>query len=584
MKQPTLSQFTSQLQELTFNLSAEKLQEIIFKIGEKTSSEKRSEFIRFINQIIKNKSHDSQVEVKEPLPDIGELLAGIEDYRRRMENGEFFDEDRDYIEHHRSEYRHYRYDDYEEDDDYDYSGEEYVIEMNSFLDSAGSFYEIGNTEGALKVYEAIFNIIDDLDYSNDEFFSWNFSFSKALGESNYKMHKIRFMRVFYLNYIEPAQESVFKLFSNQYSILLSEIADAEKEQLPGFSKFIDDYVGYLLKNKGKTNHLIDAIFVKGGMEELRSFAYKKGDKIPELFIAYYDETRERGTGEDELLKIALDGIHLIPEKYPSRAQLSKVVISRAEKTNDKNLLLTGYSSAFYSNPELAALNDYLGYILQNSIKDELGKFTLYLDSQKGKMSRGQELTRSGMAMNRMFEDHAEISKTNYLLSLFILYGLKDVIQYNDYSFLGFQNEKKHIPAIISLFLITVTASSEAPVIEMLANKYCFEPDPKTSNNLRRLVYEKASKESTSELDKMKELAQCEELAIKRVRHILQNKLRGGYESSCLLLTACAEAKQIIDRTGNILINNIDNEFKRYTAFRRELKALTKKSRVLAAVT
>jgi hypothetical protein len=64
----------------------------------------------------------------------------------------------------------------------------------------------------------------------------------------------------------------------------------------------------------------------------------------------------------------------------------------------------------------------------------------------------------------------------------------------------------------------------------------------------------------------------------------RKKLRSGYESSCLLLTACAEAKQISDRSGNILIANIDKEFKRYTAFRRELKTLTKESRVLSAVT
>ena len=587
MKQPTLSQFTSQLQELTGNLSAKKLQEIILKLGEKTSKENRSEFIRFINQMIKDSSHDSQVEVEEPLPDIGELLTRIEDYRKRMENGDFYDEERDYMEYHKEEYGYYRnrYNDYEEDDDdYDYSGEEYVIEMDSFLDSAADFYDSGNFEAALKVYEAIFSIIDDRDNSNDEFFSWNFSFSKALGENNYIIHKILFLRVFYMNYIKSDQKSVFNLFSNQLSILLSDIADAEKEPLPGFSKFTGVYINYLLKQKGKTNHLIDAIFVKGGLEELRSFSYKKGDEIPDIFLAYYNETKERGAGEDELLKIALDGIHLIPEKYASRARLSKDVISYAEKTKDKNLLLTGYSSAFYSSPELASLNDYLGYIMQNSIKDELEKFTLYLDSQKGKMSRMQELTRSGMAMNRMFEDHAEISLTNYLLSLFIIHGLKDVIQYNDYSFLGFQNEKKHIPAIIALLLITVTANSKAPVIEMLANKYCFNSDWRASINLRRLVYEKALKESTRELDKMTELIQCEELAIKRVQHILQNKLRGGYESSCLLLTACAEAKQIIDRTGNILINNIDNEFKRYTAFRRELKVLTKQSRVLATVT
>ena len=74
------------------------------------------------------------------------------------------------------------------------------------------------------------------------------------------------------------------------------------------------------------------------------------------------------------------------------------------------------------------------------------------------------------------------------------------------------------------------------------------------------------------------------MAIKALAFENKNSRRGGYESSCLLLTACAEAKQISDRSGNILIANIDKEFKRYTAFRRELKTLTKESRVLAAVT
>lgn len=80
-----------------------------------------------------------------------------------------------------------------------------------------------------------------------------------------------------------------------------------------------------------------------------------------------------------------------------------------------------------------------------------------------------------------------------------------------------------------------------------------------------------------------ELKKSENIAINRVRHILKNKLRGGYESSCLFLVAYAEAKESVDHTGNRLINEIDTEYKRFTAFRRELKALTQKSRLLITV-
>ncbi|MGF1584312.1 MAG: hypothetical protein ACFCUM_03245 [Bacteroidales bacterium] len=522
MKQPTLSQFISQLKELIDDLSAEKLQEIIFKLGEHTRKENRLEFIWSINQVINGHGDDSPIESDEQLPDIGHMLNRIEHYRTRMENGEFFDEERDYIEYHKSEYGSYSHNDYWEDDEYDYSGEEYVIEMETFLDGAGRFYESGDYEAALKVYGSIFSIIDDCDYSSDEYFSCNFSFSEAFGENNYKMHKIRFLRVLYLNGFEYEQESIFDMFSNQHSILLSDIADAEKEPLPGFAKFIADYIGYLLKQRGKPSQLIDAIFVKGGMEELKSFAYKMGNLIPELFLAYYYELKERGADDDELLKIALDGIHLIPEQYPSRAELSKAVISAGEETNDKTLLLTGYSTAFYSKPELAELNDYLGYILKNSINDELEKFGLYLENQKDKMGNNQYI--SGIPYAK-FEKHAQISKRDYVLSIFILHGLKKIIPFNDYSILGFQGEKKHIAAIAALFLITLAMNSRAPVIERLVNKYCFDGDLEASNNLRMLIYEKALKEPVGELI-MTELARCEKLAVERVRHILQNKLRG----------------------------------------------------------
>jgi hypothetical protein len=48
MKQPTLSQFISQLKEMTSNLSSDKLQEIILKLGENTGKEERSEFVRTV--------------------------------------------------------------------------------------------------------------------------------------------------------------------------------------------------------------------------------------------------------------------------------------------------------------------------------------------------------------------------------------------------------------------------------------------------------------------------------------------------------------------------------------------------------
>jgi hypothetical protein len=59
---------------------------------------------------------------------------------------------------------------------------------------------------------------------------------------------------------------------------------------------------------------------------------------------------------------------------------------------------------------------------------------------------------------------------------------------------------------------------------------------------------------------------AEKIAVNRVRHILEDKLRGGYESAYLLLTACSETKQICNKSGNRLITEIDTEFANCIAY------------------
>jgi len=131
--------------------------------------------------------------------------------------------------------------------------------------------------------------------------------------------------------------------------------------------------------------------------------------------------------------------------------------------------------------------------------------------------------------------------------------------------------------------VSVSPPGKAVAIEMLLDKYCFNNDYEACKNLKHLIYNQASHEAAVNVNTKEELKEAENITINRVRHILKNKLRGGYESSCLLLVACAEAKESVDHTGNRLIKDVDTEFKRFSAFRKELKALTQKSRLLITI-
>ncbi len=582
MKQPTLSQFKASLKDLIDGISADKLKDIIYTVAEETRTESRSDFLLMVEQLISG-SYKTPGEKTIPVLTPEALFERIESYVRRMKNGEFYDEERDYEEYHRNEYRHYRdnYDYYEEDTDF--STEEYVLEMEDLLEAAQSFYSHEDIYTALKAYELIFDIIDDEIYGYEEYFIDGFSFKEALGEWLYNSHKIQFLRTFYLGNIESDQTAIFNLFTKQHSIYLSDIIDAESNQLEGIDGFVDAYILHISNQPAHARHLVDALFVKGGIEELRRFAYKKGNKIPAIFLALFNEQKERDAKSDELLKIALDGIQLIPEKFASRSILSKDVISIAKEKGDKELLLTGYSSAFYSNPTTGNLDAYLGYITQHVIREELVRMELFLADRKDVMINKERYFNSHDSIDAYSTASSDISKTAYIISHYIFHGLNGLLKYIDGSILGFQNEKKHIPAILSLLFVPVSPPGKAVIIEMLLDKYCFNNDFEASKNLKHLIYSKASHEAIVNVNMTEELKRSENIAINRVRHILKNKLRGGYESSCLLLVACAEAKESVDHTGNRLINEIDTEYKRFIAFRKELKALTQKSRLLITV-
>lgn len=587
MRPPTREQFNSALEEIIENAPSDKLKEIIFSIADNTVSDKRNDLLRMIEQVVagnyKNGDHKQESGV-ELTGDV--LLAQIDDFRNRAEEGEFYDEERDYEEYHRNEYRYYR-DEFDYQETTDFSDEEYVLEMVDLLYDVKHFYDEGDFEVAIKGYQAAFDIMEDEKYKYDEYFIEGFSFKEAIGETVYNTHKALFLRLYYFAEIERDQDAVFNLFSSQYDIFLSYIVDVDTTPLKEFESFNNAYINYLSSRPEHVKHLIDALFVKGGIESLKEFAYEKGHKVPAVFLAYFHEQRERGGSDEEILKIITDGIEIIPEKFASRSILSNELIDITKNIDDSDLLSTAYSTAFYSNPTLDNLDSYLGFIMQNSDKKELKRFELYVTSNKEVLLKKDERYWSynfiDSSIDMYSSSSVSISKTGYIISAFILDGLTSLLEYLDEeTILGFQNEKRSVPVIISLLFRVLAKSDNVAIIDALLNHYCFDSEAYKYENLKQLIQAKSkSLSGNRQTDRAFEIA--EKIAINRVRHILKNKLRGGYETSCLLLVASAEVKEITNKSGNRLIEEIDSEYKRYSAFRKELKALTRESNHLRTV-
>ncbi len=106
--------------------------------------------------------------------------------------------------------------------------------------------------------------------------------------------------------------------------------------------------------------------------------------------------------------------------------------------------------------QIENLDAYLGYSTQHAIKDELDRLELFLADRKDVMKNKERYFNFNNSIDAFSTASSDMSKTAYIISHYIFHGLIGLMKYNDGSILGFQDEKKHIPAILSLLFVSVS--------------------------------------------------------------------------------------------------------------------------------
>lgn len=589
IKNPTYATFMNEVENYISDLSKDELKKIIMILAEKQNINDRNIFLNYIKSGDGSRSLSDETEM---LPDASpaEFIAQIKEFEKRIRSGEFYDEERSYRAYEREERSYWGrgsyYDDF--DDDIDFSDEEYVTEAVEFLDRAKQFFRNQDNQTALKAYEMLFDIFTNPEYyEGEEYFIYGFSFEEAIDNDFLKEHKTIFLRCQYLDCVASNDFSGFyRMLCNENDILLSDIIEIDRTPLPNLDNFITGFVQFLSSLPKYDQHLIDALFVKGGMEEIKRYAYANGDKHPPVFLYYYEFAREEKSSQSDRLKIILDGIKIIPEKYMIRSYLGLDLVDIAKQINDKTNLLTGYSTAFYSNPTLRNLAFYIHFIVAENKTSHIEKLKDYLNAKEisGGESNFFALGGDQKYRNIFSLEIAQIKTKALIAGKFLLDGIATFIDYIDpKSFLGFSGNKKYVVIITALTLKAITRGSTAIIVDSLIDHYCMDVQSDEYGILKKMIADRSRALALDEAFIQNALKKIESLAIKRVSHILTNKLRGGYDSACLLLVAYAEVKQMKTKEGNDLIRRIDSQYKRFSAFRKPLKSLTSKSGLLVSI-
>lgn len=583
MKNPTYAQFMNEVENIISNLSKDELKNKIMDFAENQNISDRNKFLEILKNTFPENVCAEAEETKPQIPS-EKLIERIKNFEKRILDGEFFDEEKNWEAQEAEEHSYWGRRD-SNDDEIEFSNEPYVLEAVEMLEEAKRFFRKGQIEAAFKAYGMLFDIFEHPDNYEEECFVYGFLFKDAIKSNIYKEHKIIYLRCLYLDLVKENNfNAVYAFLSNEEEILLSDIIEISRTPLPKLEAVIQGLIEHLKPNADHDKLLIDVLFVKAGIEEIKKFAYDYGKNHPAVFLYYYLYAKEQKLPPTDLLKLILDGIKLIPGKYRTRSILGLDLAEIAKKMGDVENLALGYSTAFYSDPALKNLVYFLDSLVSEDKVNQQIELKEYLSKKDVKKTEPDSFADFSSKENIYLLNSSEIDSRILIVGRYILEGIEpflDLIKPEDY--LGFSSSLRYVALIASLTLKSISQSYNAVIIDLLVDHYCCNKANEERVILKRLISNKANSLKDPKTYLIKPLQVIENLAINRVSHILSNKLRGGYESACLLLSACAEAKQILTKDGNELIQHSDNQFKRFTAFRKYLKDLTSMSKYLMPV-
>ncbi len=583
MKNPTYTQFMNEVEIVISNLSKDELKNKIIGFAENQNISERNKFLKILRNGLSEDLYANKENI-EPQISPKKLIERIKNFEQRILDGEFFDEEKNWKAQEAEEHSYWgRGDNF--DDESDFSNEPYVLEAIEMLEETKGFFRKGQIETAFEAYCMLFDIFEHPDNYEEECFVYGFSFKGAIESDIYKEHRIIYLRCLYLDLVKENNLNVINaLLSNEEEILPSDIIEIARYPLPKLEMVIQGLIEHLKPNANHDKLLIDVLFIKGGMEEIKKFAYDYGKNHPAVFLYYYLYAKEQKLLEADLLKLIIDGIKLIPQKYRTRSILGLDLIEIAKKTGNGENLALGYSTAFYSDPNLKNLTYFLGFLISKDKGNQQLELKEYLSKKDIKKTELDSFAYFSSQENIYSLNSSEIDSQTLIIGRYILEGIEPFLNFiKPKDYLGFSSSLKYVALIVSLALKSISQSYSAVVIDLLVDHYCCDKANEERGILKKLISDKANSLKDPGNYLIKPLQAIEKLAVNRVSHILSNKLRGGYESGCLLLAACAEAKQILTKDGNGLIQYSDNQFKRFSAFRKYLKDFTSMSKYLTPV-
>jgi tetratricopeptide (TPR) repeat protein len=550
-------------------LSNQELTKIIIGLAKDVSTSDRVKFLKKFESFLPDASTSVTSDtngVEKILDNIQALKESIEERINSIEDGSYWDDPDDWGN-----------DEYYNDDP-DYIRDDQVEDLESLFDDAESLFLDNRLEDACKVYEALFKVISFID--ENTYFS--------LGqETDIREARARYCRCVYETadakkrldeFVSAMEISVFSTSNeNDYDEdypLLQDVIEASPDEMEHMASFLPAWKKVLDKSGTKGRPavlLLEAVNRLEGIKGVSGLARKWRNSQPQGYIFWLNILKQENDSQG-IVSVSIEGLKVLKEGN-FRERVAEFLIDAAEKLNDPKHLLLGKREQFFSHRSDQNLLDLLDEAKKHQVREK--EFDPVIEFFKTRKSINDDeknlyvkiLLMSGKLTNAFSMAKKEKSVGwSYHSNAGVVFG--------------------------SALLVLAGYSEKADTIKSLLKSYAnkesiFSGRISIDEGMGTTFYEEIIKglrqNKVTKSQETQYLSWVEKIGKSRIDHIVSNKHRRAYKRAAQVLGSLAEtyaARGQKSKADKILLTYYSEKYNRFSAFRREVKAVVAASGLL----
>ena len=549
-------------------LSNEELTDILIRLASDIPTSGRVNFLEKIESYLPGRRSAAMPDtdpVEQILDDIEALKENIEERVRSIEDGSYWDDPDVWGD---DEY-------YEEEPDY--ISEDQDEELGSFFDDAESLFLDERLEDARKVYGALFNLIHDI--KEEAYFS-------PPDEIDIREARSRYCRCVYETantdrrldeFIMAMEVDVSDPYNeNEYDEgypLIQDVIDAKPGEMADLESFLPAWGKALIKRgtKGRpAGLLLETVHRLEGINGVSRLAKEWKNSQPQGYLFWLNILKKENN-QKEIIRVSREGLKALKEGKP-RERVAEFMMDAAKELYDVEHILLGKRERFFSSMSDQNLLDLVDEATTQGTRDnELDTVIKFFEGRRA-IDEGKELYARTLLMSGNLNSAFALAKNER----------------------GVGWSSGNNAGVVFGVVLSVIAdhSEKAGTIKTLLKDYAnkraiyserFSIDDGKGTSfynemIKGLTQNKEIKSQAAEY-----LSWAERIGKGRIEHIVSNKHRRAYERAAQVLGSLAEVYLVMGQKSKavkILHTYYSEKYNRFSAFRKEVKAVVKTSDLL----